>query len=641
MRIISVTANSFSKNPDLAINGDEQVFYLLSKRVSGIQTYASSALPDANAIFTYDILGSPQSAVFIVEESKATLITNAADTESGGTFSITLSDGTSLGCNTDNIIMFVADPSDNTQTKMQYWNATQLKVQNITITGAASDLQNTFNATVDTMTDLVLTGTLHVVGNVTFDANLTYKKEVNHIVSVAATTTAAAVGGGYAVAAGAGATTGNGGIASVTGGASGGGATGNGGLAYVAGGASAATDGVGGIGKVVGGAGAGTGNGGDVQVIGGAGGATSGVGGVVTITSGAGGSISGASGAVNITSGAAANVTSGSASASGAITINSGAGATSTTGTAGASGAVVVKSLNGGAASGAAGIGGNAGSVTVLAGNGGAAASATGGVPGTGGAIIITGGNGGAAAGTGVAGGAATACTITTGTGGASTHASGGAGGAGAALTITAGNGGAVTNAAVAGGVGGAISFVAGNAGAGSTAGSAGGAITFTGGNGVGTAGAPGNITFLPGSTSMTTVASLSKFNKGKVWVPTVASVASGGTITGKQIVEGNISGTGATGNWQMPAASVIVTALGFTPTVGTTIPFNFVANGMTAANIATLLVGAGMTAAKQTSSGDSANDQLLTITNTSNVNVGNFRIVFDSASTCILHRDS
>ena len=139
-------------------------------------------------------------------------------------------------------------------------------------------------------------------------------------------------------------------------------------------------------------------------------------------------------------------------------------------------------------------------------------------------------------------------------------------------------------------------------------------------------------------TTATPTFAGVKSVGASSVTKPLVASVASGATITAAQLLGGAISGTGATGNWVMPATSTITTALGTSP-VGTYFDFSFIANGMTAANVATLTVGANMVILKQVSSGDSADNQLMTITNTSNVNVGHFRIFFDTATSTVLSR--
>ena len=107
-----------------------------------------------------------------------------------------------------------------------------------------------------------VTGTSVVTGAAaafTVGTDLTLAKEVNHSINVTTTTTGATVGGNLSVAAGAGATTGAGGVANVLGGASGAGATGNGGNSKVTGGAAASTNGNGGSVVLTGGALAGTG----------------------------------------------------------------------------------------------------------------------------------------------------------------------------------------------------------------------------------------------------------------------------------------------------------------------------------------------------------------------------------------------
>lgn len=109
-----------------------------------------------------------------------------------------------------------------------------------------------------------------------------------------------AVGGAASLTAGAGQGTGAGAVSSVVGGASGAGATGNGGAASVTGGAAASTAGTGGAASLVGGAGTTTGAGGAIAVTGGAGGNAA-AGGAVAIAAGASTGAAGA--AVTITSG--------------------------------------------------------------------------------------------------------------------------------------------------------------------------------------------------------------------------------------------------------------------------------------------------------------------------------------------------
>lgn len=97
--------------------------------------------------------------------------------------------------------------------------------------------------------------------------DLTFAKEVNHIVSVATSTTANVAGGTLTDVAGAGNGTGAGGAYEAKGGASGAGATGNGGAAKLTGGAAASTNGSGGSAVLSGGAKTGTGIAGGVRVL--------------------------------------------------------------------------------------------------------------------------------------------------------------------------------------------------------------------------------------------------------------------------------------------------------------------------------------------------------------------------------------
>jgi len=108
----------------------------------------------------------------------------------------------------------------------------------------------------------------------------------------------AGAGGAVPIAGGAGDLTNVGGVASVTGGASGPGATGNGGATSVTGGAALSTNGSGGAGSVVGGVATGTGTGGAISITGGASAGASGTGGDVNIAAGA--AAGGTVGAVNV-----------------------------------------------------------------------------------------------------------------------------------------------------------------------------------------------------------------------------------------------------------------------------------------------------------------------------------------------------
>lgn len=337
--------------------------------------------------------------------------------------------------------------------------------------------------------------------------------------------------------------------------------------------------------------------GGNLSIIAGAG-TTSGTGGNTSLSAGAG-AVNGASG-----------------SSSGTTTITTGIAGTATTGTGGSGGNLSVTGIAGGAASGAAGTGGGGSNISIVSGAGGATTSAAGGAEtgGAGGALQLSAGAGGALNASSIGtSGAGNSVSISSGASGA---AAGGTSAAAGNVTITAANSGNATTAGNAGN----ITITAGNAGSG------------------GTTGLGGNVTLTPGTTNSTTVSPIVILGKNVVTKRPTASVASGATITGKQIVDGYIEGTGATGNWQMPTAAQITTAIGATP-AGTTVEFTFNATNMTATNVATLLVGANIVAMKQTSSGDSATSQLLTITQTSGLQMGIFRLVYDTSTTCTLHR--
>lgn len=212
---------------------------------------------------------------------------------------------------------------------------------------------------------------------------------------------------------------------------------------------------------------------------------------------------------------------------------------------------------------------------------------------------------------------------------------------AGGNLSIASGAGattGAGGNIALTGGASGA--GATGNGGTATVTGGAaastngnGGAASLVGGAGTGT-GSGGNVLLTPGASSSTTVAPAVIASAGLVKKPTSATVASGATVTGKELVGGLIAATGATGNWQLPDTTAITTAIGTTP-AGTNFEFVFNAQAMTATNTATLVVGAGMTVA---STPAITGGGTLTVTQDTQV-TGGFRIVFDTATTCKIYR--
>ncbi len=327
-----------------------------------------------------------------------------------------------------------------------------------------------------------------------------------------------------------------------------------------------------------------SGTGGAAALNGGIGG-TTGTGGAVNITSGAGGTTSGDSGAVNVKSG---NETS--TDLSGAVTIASGTTASATSGavtvatganaTSGDSGVLTL-------ASGASSTSGNTGTATLKSG------IAT---SGTSGIVTVTSGTGTTASGK---------TSVTTGS-----------------ATTTSGLVEIITGAATT--TTGAINLTTG------TATTTSGAISIVTGPAV----TAGNINITPGTASSTTVAPLTIISKGIVKKPLTSSVASGATITAKELLGGLITATGATGNWTLPTAAQITTAIGATP-AGTYFEFIFNAAAMTGTNTATLVVGTNMTVM---SAPPITGGGTLTVTQDTQV-IGKFGIFYDTATTCKIAR--
>lgn len=197
----------------------------------------------------------------------------------------------------------------------------------------------------------------------------------------------------------------------------------------------------------------------------------------------------------------------------------------------------------------------------------------------------------------------------------------GGATGNGGAHTINTGAGGATS------GDGGDLLITTGNATVGSS-----GTITTTSGNSA--SGLAGDLVFTTGTHTSATVEPVISLEKAVVRKPLSSTVASGGTITGPELVRGLITATGATGNWQLPTAAQITTAIGATP-AGTNFEFVFNAAAMTGTNTATLVVGAGMTvmSAPAITGGGT-----LTVTQDTQV-VARFWVCFDTATTCKISR--
>ena len=215
----------------------------------------------------------------------------------------------------------------------------------------------------------------------------------------------------------------------------------------------------------------------------------------------------------------------------------------------------------------------------------------------------------------------------TSGNGGEASISSGAGGvtGAGGVLNTTSGAGGATSGAS------GAVNISSGVATIGSS-----GIITIASGNTA--SGVAGDIQITPGTHTSTTVSPNISLNKSVIRKPILTSAATGATLTAVQLLGGYIEITGGTGNITLPATSTITTAIGSTP-AGTYFDFIINAVNMTATNVVTVVLGSSMTTQKQVSSGDSANDQLLTVTQTSGLNVGSFRLVFITATTTALQR--
>lgn len=157
---------------------------------------------------------------------------------------------------------------------------------------------------------------------------------------------------------------------------------------------------------------------------------------------------------------------------------------------------------------------------------------------------------------------------------------------------------------------------------------------SFTIATGNATNGTAGNIIITPGTHNSTTVQSYTKISKIVGYYPESTSVASGATITAVQLLGGLIDATGATGNYTLPDTADIITAMGGVQ-AGTNFEFIFNAEGMTAGNTATLVVGADMTVPSAPAITGGAT---LTVTQGTQVTAG-FKVVFNTATTCKIYR--
>lgn len=227
----------------------------------------------------------------------------------------------------------------------------------------------------------------------------------------------------------------------------------------------------------------------------------------------------------------------------------------------------------------------------------------------------------------------------------------------GGSLTVTSGqgatsgNGGALGVLSGAGGLTGASGIVSITSGAGGATSGASGAVNVASGaatvggsgqvnvtSGNTASGLAGDVILTTGTSTATVTVPVVVIAKGSVRKPTSTNVATGTTATVVGLISGCLNVTGTTGNVTLPTGTLISDAIG-SVTAGT--HFDFIVNtiDMTAADVATIVIAAGVVTAKQISTGDSATDQLLTVTNSAAVNVGVFRLVNIATNSWSLHR--
>ncbi len=125
-------------------------------------------------------------------------------------------------------------------------------------------------------------------------------------------------------------------------------------------------------------------------------------------------------------------------------------------------------------------------------------------------------------------------------------------------------------------------------------------------------------------------------FSKNIVKKNVLAALNSTGTITAAMVNNGGITSTSvADVTATLDAIATIVSQTG--ATAGTII--DFVVDNTGGSSTVTVAVSAGIVAAKQVSSGDTAADVLLTVAASSTVGVGIFRLYFQSTTAAILYR--
>ncbi len=123
--------------------------------------------------------------------------------------------------------------------------------------------------------------------------------------------------------------------------------------------------------------------------------------------------------------------------------------------------------------------------------------------------------------------------------------------------------------------------------------------------------------------------------------IPAASAVNATATVTSLQLLGGLITSTSAAAvTATLPTVALLVSTLatlGITVAQGYSVDFTI--DNTAGANTVTVALGAGMTAAKEVSSGDTAVDILLTVAATAAGGVGVFRVYFTSATVATLFR--
>jgi len=116
----------------------------------------------------------------------------------------------------------------------------------------------------------------------------------------------------------------------------------------------------------------------------------------------------------------------------------------------------------------------------------------------------------------------------------------------------------------------------------------------------------------------------------------TATAINATATVTAAQLKTGLLTSTSAAAvTMTLPTATLMGTAINAVR--GTT--FDFYVDNTAGSNTVTVAVGSGIVVAKQTSTGNTANDSLLTVAASSTVGVGLFRLYFSSATAAVLYR--